>query len=190
MTSPSRAARLIVQGHVMLSLLQPRRIQRPLHRLLHASRILSKTLVGPPDPISHLRPVIYDDVLAPPSPSVLYHPYSLAEFDPEPKRSQSQNELYYKLQMQRLDALSQNFWLDSNSRFEAAKEAVLNGLPSSATQLDKERALSEFYKQWLMQERSRLDKYTDSWRKENVACIILSARVQWQKFISVITFSK
>jgi len=68
--------------------------------------------VGPPDPISHLRPVIYNDVPKPPPPSLRHHPYSLSEFDPESERNQSPHELHWKLQRQQLDDLNQNFWLD------------------------------------------------------------------------------
>ncbi|THU89519.1 hypothetical protein K435DRAFT_286283 [Dendrothele bispora CBS 962.96] len=168
----------------------PGGLSRFSHRLLHVSKPCSKVLVGPPDPISHLRPVIYDDVPKPSPPSLRHHPYSLSEFDPEPERNQSPYELHWKLQRQQLDDLNQNFWLDSNCRFEAAKQAVIEGLPSTASPLDKERALSEFYKQWLMQERSRLDQYTDSWRNRNVACILLSARVHWQKLLRLTGLSK
>ncbi|KAK7446384.1 hypothetical protein VKT23_014589 [Stygiomarasmius scandens] len=179
----------------MLSLSRPRgSFTRFPRRLLHTSSPCSGALVGPPDPISHLRPVIYNDVPKPPPPSLRHHPYSLSEFDPESERNQSPHELHWKLQRQQLDDLNQNFWLDSNCRFEAAKQAVIESLPSSSTALDKERALSEFYKHWLMQERSRLDEYTDGWRSRNVACILLSARVHWQNFASalvkLVTFSR
>ncbi|KIK57776.1 hypothetical protein GYMLUDRAFT_172092 [Collybiopsis luxurians FD-317 M1] len=153
-------------------------------RLLHASATLSRHLVGPPHPISHLRPVIYDDAPPPPKPTFLTHPYSLQEFHPEPARNSNAYEMQWKLQRQQLDDMSQNFWLDSNTRFEAAKNAVLTSLPDSATPLDKEIALSEFYKQWLLQEKERVDGYARLWRARNWANIIFAARVQYSKFPS------
>ncbi|KAK7054842.1 hypothetical protein VNI00_003305 [Paramarasmius palmivorus] len=170
---------------MLLALVPP---SRPLlarsHRLLHASSRVSRDLIGPPDPISNIRPVIYDDVPTPPPPSLLYHPYSLAEFDPEPTRNESANELHWKLQRKQLDELNHNFWLDSNLRFEGGKKAVLESLPSSASAIDKEHALSEFYKQWLMQEKPRLDEYDRLYRAKNTEVIILAARAKVDRFKS------
>ncbi len=98
----------------MLGLLRSR--PPPLGRLFHTS-VPSRHLVGPPDPTSHLRPVIYDDVPPPPPPSLLKHPYSLAEFDPEPPLGTGAYDLQWKLQRQQLDDLDQNFWLDVCQRF-------------------------------------------------------------------------
>ncbi|KAE9409698.1 hypothetical protein BT96DRAFT_1012636 [Gymnopus androsaceus JB14] len=164
----------------MLSPIRPSsRCLRHSIRLVHASVPTQRHLVGPPDPISHLRPVIYDDVPAPTPPTILYHPYSLREFDPEPARNVNAYEMQWKLQRQQIDDMSQNFWLDSNARFEAAKEAVLASLPASATPFDKENALSEFYKQWLLQESERVDEYARLWRARNWANIVLAARVEY-----------
>lgn len=68
-------------------------------------------LVGPIDPISHMRPVIYDDV---PTNDHLPsgHPYSLTEFSLESFNTAGQNGLQLKLQQQQVDTLNQNFWLD------------------------------------------------------------------------------
>ncbi|KAJ3779260.1 hypothetical protein FB446DRAFT_613250, partial [Lentinula raphanica] len=153
-------------------------------RYLHGSARAQRHLVGPPDPISHLRPIIYDDVTPLSSPAVINHPYSLHEFDPEPARNSNAYEMQWKLQRQQLDDFSQNFWLDSNTRFESAKEAVLTSLPATFTPLDKENALSEFYKQWLLQESDRVDEYSKTWRARNWANIILAARVAYSRFPS------
>lgn len=70
-------------------------------------------LVGPPDPITHMRPIIYDDAPQLPSaPSRLRHPYSLEEFNP---RLAGPFELQWKLQRQQLDEFHQAFWLDVSS---------------------------------------------------------------------------
>ncbi|OSC99110.1 hypothetical protein PYCCODRAFT_1454052 [Trametes coccinea BRFM310] len=152
----------------------------PTHaRQFHAS-LSRKHLVGPPDPISHLRPVIYDDAPPPPAPSVR-HPYSLREFTGDTR------EYQWKMQRQELDAFNHAFWLESNSRFYAAKEAVLESLPEGTGPEQREAALSAFYTRWVAQERMRLDAYDAEWRKRNWSTIILGARVRYQEFMSRIT---
>ncbi|KAJ7111561.1 hypothetical protein C8R43DRAFT_903959 [Mycena crocata] len=146
-------------------------------RFLHASRPLCDR-VGPPHPISNMRPIIYDDE-TPASTSRVDHPYSLHEFDPEPS---SPYKLQWKLQRQQLDEFHHSFWLESNTRFERGKDEALSRLPSTATALDKERALSEFYRLWVIQEDSRTGAYTEEWRQRNKSSLILAARVACQKF--------
>ena len=58
---------------------------------------------------------------------------------------------------------------------------ILDALPDSAASLDKERALSDFYRSWLIQESERMDAYTAEWRKRNVAIIVLGIRVEYQR---------
>ena len=70
-------------------------------RKLHAT-IVRRDLVGPPDPVSHLRPVIYDD--APPPPPQVRHPYSLREFTGDTR------EYQWKMQRQELDTFNHAFW--------------------------------------------------------------------------------
>ncbi|KAG7092506.1 hypothetical protein E1B28_008857 [Marasmius oreades] len=167
----------------MLSLArQSSRLLSRSSRVLHASARSLRDLIGPPDPISHLRPIIYDDVPTPPPPSLLHHPYSLAEFDPEPSNNESAHELQWKLQRKQLDDLNQYFWLDSNIRFESGKKAVLESLPLTASVMDKENALSEFYKHWLMQEKPRLEEYTHAYRTRNVTVVVLAARATLDRF--------
>jgi hypothetical protein len=157
-----------------------------------------RQLVGPPDPISHLRPVIYDDPSLSIQPKQLNHPYSLAEFSNQ-ECSFEDLELLYKLQSQHLDAFNHQFWFDvcwinrqnyiclssrqlqNNTRFEAAKAMILEALPEYATALDKEHALSNFYGQWMVQESERMDAYTVEWRKRNFALIALAARLEYRR---------
>ena len=180
-----------------------------LVRLFHASAP-RRHLVAPPDPVSNMRPVIYEDTPSeasnPQSPTLLFHPYSLFEFSSTTTNDQASNlELQFRLQRQQLDAFHHNFWLNvstlspihihdpllfraqSNSRFEAAKSAILSSLPESTTTIDKESALSEFYKQWNMQEKVSTDAYTLEWRRRNWTLILLETRVRYQRFISRIS---
>jgi hypothetical protein len=79
---------------------------RPL-RLLHSS-VPTANHVGPPDPLSNIRPVLYNDLSSTTAESQ-QHPYSLDEF-----RNDSEDTLEYqwKLQRQQLDAFNDAFWRD------------------------------------------------------------------------------
>ncbi|CAL1704551.1 unnamed protein product [Somion occarium] len=157
-------------------------LRRPnILRQFHAS-CCRLDIVGPPDPISHLRPIVYDDAPLPP-PSDVRHPYSLREFTGDTR------EYHWKMQRQQLDAYNHSFWTDSNSRFEAAKQAYLDSLPESCTPEDQETALSDFYCKWVNQEASRQHKYSKEWRKLNWSNIFLGARVKYQMIWSRITGS-
>lgn len=68
--------------------------------------------VAPPHPISHIRPIIYDDSIAASTPTSLRHPYSLSEFNAASSDNLGDYEFQYKLQRQYLDAFHHNFWLD------------------------------------------------------------------------------
>lgn len=77
---------------------------RPQVRNLHAS-LVRRHLVGPSDPISNLRPVIYDDAV-PEHRTDVTHPYSLREFGGDTR------EYQWKMQRQQLDAYNHAFWTD------------------------------------------------------------------------------
>ncbi|KAK7693445.1 hypothetical protein QCA50_003013 [Cerrena zonata] len=157
-------------------LLKPAQLRR-----IHATCV-RKDIVGPPDQVSNLRPVIYDDAPILP-PDGVRHPYSLREFTGDTR------EYHWKMQRQQLDAYNHEFWTDSNTRFEAAKQAYLDSLPSSCTLEDQETALSVFYSKWVKQETARQQQYCTEWRKRNWSNIMLGARVKYQMLWSKITRS-
>ena len=72
----------------------------------------------------------------------------------------------------------------SNSRFYAAKDAVLQSLPEETTPEQREAALSAFYSRWVSQERVRQDEYNAEWRKRNWSTIVLGARVRYPEFVA------
>jgi len=88
------------------------------------------------------------------------------------------------LQKTQLDAFDHAFWTNNNYRFEAAKAAALDALPENATGQDKEIVLSNFYRDWLIQEGPRLEVYNETWRRRSLSIILLDARTQWGKFLS------
>jgi len=153
------------------------------HRRLFHSTACARYLVGPPDPISNIRPAIYHQ--EDPSSSTSYgekvqHPYSLKEFT----QLDSAQDYQVNLQKTQLDAFDHAFWTDNNYRFEAAKAAVLDALPENATTQDKLFVLSNFYRDWLIQEAPRLEVYNKTWRQRTLEIILLEARMRWAKFFS------
>ena len=80
--------------------------------MIHSS-ICTRNLVGPPDPVSNLRPVIYDDA-PPPPPSDVRHPYSLGEFTGDTR------EYQWKMQRQELDAFNHSYWTDVSASSQVA----------------------------------------------------------------------
>ena len=95
-------------------MLRPRPNFKLARRAFSASATAySRVFVAPPDPISHIRPVIYDHISSQKAQPVAYHQYSLQEFDVEPSgRLVSPEEQLWKLQRQQLDDFEQHFWLD------------------------------------------------------------------------------
>lgn len=122
-------------------------------------------LIGPPDPLSNLRPIFY----APLFPSLHQstssptgvHPYSLSEFPiPSTKQQLSSQKLEkYKLLLNsediewrltryRVDAFNQQFWSKTNTAFLLARDSYILSNPNlidSTAEID----LSPFYAQHL-----------------------------------------
>jgi len=159
-------------------------------RLFH-STAYARHLVGPIDPISNLRPVIYEDdpSLSSRSPTAqssdnehLQHPYSLKEFTGDI------NDYQWKLQRQQLDAFDHLFWSDNNYRYESAKAAVLDTLPENSTPENREAVLTEFYREWLVQETPRQKAYNAEWRKRHFNNILVAARSEYAKVLTTLGF--
>ncbi|KAG0707693.1 hypothetical protein DFH29DRAFT_593829 [Suillus ampliporus] len=145
-------------------------------RLLHTSRP-SFNFIGPPDPTSNIRPIIYNTSSSSSLPESKHHPYSLREFSDDIV----DHELQWKLHREQLDAFNHAYWGESNTRFEAAKTSVLSALPPNAPTEVHEHALSEFYKKWVIQERARQDEYDVELRKRTFEDLSLSAKVEWER---------
>ncbi|KZV71681.1 hypothetical protein PENSPDRAFT_751623, partial [Peniophora sp. CONT] len=156
---------------------------RTLHTSARASNAQARTLVGPPDPVSNLRPVVYADA---PLPSASgsgathnsNHPYSLSEF---PKAGLNDADYRWRLRREELDAFNHAFWTDSNKRFAAAQAAALDALPSDATPDTREAVLADFYRRWVLQEAPRQVAYTREFRARSAEEIRLFLRARWLK---------
>lgn len=89
------------------ALLRPTSLALRPSRLLHSS-VPTANYVGPPDPMSNIRPVLYNDLSSTTAESSK-HPYSLDEFHND---SEDTLEYQWKLQQQQLDAFNDAFWRD------------------------------------------------------------------------------
>jgi hypothetical protein len=92
----------------------PSYLTRRMARAFHSSTTRND-MVAPPDPVSHMRPVIYDNHVLPVPASNVRHPYSLTEFKVDKGSDAAESgdlELQFRIMRQQLDALHQNFWLD------------------------------------------------------------------------------
>lgn len=61
---------------------------------------------------------------------------------------------------------------------------MLDTLPENSTVQDREFVLSNFYRDWVVQEGPRLEAYNETWRRRTLNIIILDARTQWATFLS------
>jgi hypothetical protein len=108
MSSVGGFSRQTVRRAATSSNCQRRRYVRHLHW-----SSAHRQLVGPPDAVSHLRPVIYDNR---PSSYLVQHPYSLREFrDLEEQNNEHENDFgnyELKLRMAQLDVFNHDFWTE------------------------------------------------------------------------------
>lgn len=74
------------------------------------------------------------------------------------------------------------FQLQSNTRFEAAKQEILSALPETASTRDREVALSEFYSQWVKQEEVHLRQYADEWNRRNWSLVFMEMRAVMRRW--------
>ncbi|GAA5865833.1 hypothetical protein JCM8547_005727 [Rhodosporidiobolus lusitaniae] len=126
----------------------PRRRLRPSSHSHDSSAHIppSRDLIGPPCPLSNLRPVYYAPLFphlhaAASSTPLSPHPYSLAEF-PSSALSSSRSsrkqqrlqriqrelhaqDLEWRLTRYRLDAFNQDFWARTNTQFLQARDAYI-----------------------------------------------------------------
>ncbi|KZS99210.1 hypothetical protein SISNIDRAFT_546017 [Sistotremastrum niveocremeum HHB9708] len=126
-------------------------------------------LVGPPDPVSNIRPAIYSSA-RPTLPSI--HPYSSHEFPPDGEPAQ----IALAIQREALDHFNHSFWKLSNMRFQAAEQRVLNALPPNHSPSHREQALARFRQAWLASEAPLQAAYTKHWRSRNFRLVSVALR--------------
>ncbi|CCA70977.1 hypothetical protein PIIN_04910 [Serendipita indica DSM 11827] len=151
-------------------------------RRLHTSLITRNTLVGPPHPVSNLRPVLYNG-LPDQTQTNNYSPRELRSHVPV-----DGTKFQLELSMQRIDKFNHEFWADSNKRFYETKDAFLRArqprldlakTPEERSQMEEEH-LAEFYRFWVLSERDTQRQYTSEWLRAQYGSIWTAARFVWQ----------
>lgn len=157
--------------------------------------IPSVDLIGPPCPLSNLRPVYYAPLFpsshSPPSIKVNHHPYQLQEFGTPSsgaggggggegldklRRQLQAKDLEWRLMRYRLDAFNQQFWSKTNTAFLLARDRYVASLPPSTSpsssyttseQGVKDIDLSPFYAQHLQQTKQVYAAYNrELWKQQ------------------------
>jgi len=153
---------------------------------LSASASQRPILVGPPHSVSNLRPVIYSTVGHSRGRA---HPYSVTEFSGPGAATGSDLNWQVAWTLTGNDRSSHAFWLDSNTRFNAAKQAVLDSHASipiddpQAREVALDAALSRFYRAWLAQEDRRQRTYTWNMYTRTLNGIRLAFKNQCQQLL-------
>jgi Apoptogenic protein 1 len=111
-------------------------------------------MVGPPHPISHLRPLLPLPLFAPTS----SQPSSRRLISL--RHSLDAKDLQYRLQLRRLETLPSEFWLTSNTLFEAARAEYLAHSDPGTPEVEQE---TEFLKWWLEQRRTAYAEHSFVW---------------------------
>ncbi|XP_045446014.1 COA8 family protein CG14806, mitochondrial [Melitaea cinxia] len=114
---------------------------------------ISSDMIGPPDPVSNLRTIIFR----------------------KPTNETNLEEKYRKLRMEVQD-WNQKFWTQHNSRFFKERETYLKeNLPDGKTNLTADE-MSVFYKAFLDKNWKTHINYNMEWYKKN--CMLLGLAIQ------------
>ncbi|KAL1405219.1 cytosolic Fe-S cluster assembly factor nbp35 [Vanrija albida] len=137
-------------------------------------------LVAPPDPRSNIRPVVYvSSRRRRPSNS----PYSAVEFPVTSTPRADELELAYTMHRERVDVTNHRFWATTNADFDAQRAARLAALPpaadppTAADEAAREAVLAQFYRDWQVGNRDRMDKWVAAWWADIWTDIKLQAKV-------------
>jgi len=143
-------------------------------------------LVGLAHPVSNIRPVICVRAQRARSSRQSTHPYPTEEFDSS--RTPSFHVGNYSTSEWFLEDSARHahdFWYDSNTRFHAAKQAIIDShsclhyANESSRQPALESALSRFYRGWLNQERNAQQRFTESMYMRIFHGIRIALKEKW-----------
>lgn len=156
----------------------PRRRTRPSSTALHTSLPPSVDWIGPPCPLSNLRPVYYAPLFpslhSAPSIQKNQHPYSPQEFASSSsaldttqqrlqqlKRKLHAQDLEWRLTRYRFDQFNQHFWSKTNTSFLLARDAYVARLSpsSSSTGAISDVDLAPFYAEHLRETKKVYAEY-------------------------------
>ncbi|XP_032514102.2 COA8 family protein CG14806, mitochondrial [Danaus plexippus] len=123
---------------------------------------ISSDMIGPPDPVSNLRRIIF-------------------------KKSSEETELEKKYRKLRAEVQdwNQNFWTQHNSRFFKEREAYLkNNLPEGKSNLTADE-MSVFYKAFLDKNWRTHLYYNKEWYRKNVTLLVLALQVKLRRIFKI-----
>ncbi|KIM23988.1 hypothetical protein M408DRAFT_332046 [Serendipita vermifera MAFF 305830] len=155
--------------------------KRVIYRLIHTAG----PLVGPPHPVSNLRPALYNGV-PDQAKTNAYSPNELHSHLPiNADKFQLDNAL------KQLDKLNHDFWVESNQRFHQSRHAYLEAqkyrLAHAKTSEERaameEEHLAEFYASWVQTMRPLQHEYTATWLRGQYGSILTAARMNWRHWM-------
>ncbi|PVF99116.1 hypothetical protein CPB86DRAFT_703866, partial [Serendipita vermifera] len=171
------------------STMSKRVFSRQLHITATTKSGIKSVLVGPPHPVSNIRPILYDGQLPDQTPT---NAYSAREVQPHNETSGDPHKFQLNLTLQRLDRFNHDFWLDSNTRFHSAQEKFMQKLrprldlaktPEERATMEEEH-LTQFYRQWSSNEREVQRQYTREWTRSQYSSIWFAAKMTWRSWVA------
>ncbi|CAE6460186.1 unnamed protein product [Rhizoctonia solani] len=140
----------------------------------------TEAFVGPPDAISNIRPILRANLTE--LGLQRAHPYSLSEFS----RQEVVGYSAFALHERHIEAFNHSFWTDVNTRFNAARQKILDSHPPVGPGKDiasrdaaLEADLAAFYRSWLAEEDARFRAYILRYYVEQIRGIWLVFRSYW-----------
>ncbi|CAH0718727.1 unnamed protein product, partial [Brenthis ino] len=119
-------------------------------------------MIGPPDPVSNLRKIIFK----------------------EPKNETNLEKKYRKLRHE-VQEWNQNFWTQHNSRFFKERKAYLKkNLPEGKTNLTADE-MSVFYKAFLDKNWKTHLSYNKEWYMKNFTLLTLAIQIKIKKIFKI-----
>ncbi|XP_022125251.2 COA8 family protein CG14806, mitochondrial [Pieris rapae] len=123
---------------------------------------ISSDMVGPPDPVSNLRRIIFKQ-----------------------PANESELETKYRKLRTEIQEWNQNFWTQHNSRFFKERENYLkNNLPEGKSNLTADE-MSVFYKAFLDKNWKGHINYNIEWYKKNLTLLGLAIRVKLRRILKI-----
>ncbi|XP_043515869.1 COA8 family protein CG14806, mitochondrial [Frieseomelitta varia] len=115
-------------------------------------------LIGPPDPVSNLRPIIF-------------------------ARSENESRLEKKFREAREDTQlwNQNFWTEHNNNFQKERSQFQETLKAQGKTSITADDMSVFYKEFLDKNWQMHFNYNIAWYKRNIKLLLLEIRVRISK---------
>ncbi|XP_071445898.1 COA8 family protein CG14806, mitochondrial [Hetaerina americana] len=140
---------------------------------MHDPKKIKSDLIGPPDPVSNLRPLLF----------------KISE-------TESILEKKFRLQREEVQNWNQSFWLQHNNNFYKQKQDYIHKSTQNNECCSPEKKaltseeMSSFYKDFLDKNWEIHHKYNMEWYKKNFQLLLLSCQVKWDSIIRSFSLKK